>query len=477
MATAAHINQFLSTHKTGLPFETVLRWCHRHPTLNKIIAVAAFILGAALIAATPFIGAWGIATALTGSVLALASTIALIAFRSIAPSHHDMKTHTFKPARCEGGELYYHGDIPILSIDGTNPFIAGKAQGYLLAEAIQAIKDRFDFALHTVARQPRAPEIPELIAQIKATIPEEYMTEIEGVVAGYNQWASEQSRWSRPKPMTIDEAVLFHLMPDANNLPIKGIVQNPFLHEATVACSSLVGRDRQKGIVFGRNMDWPSLDLTGKYTFVKHMKKGERQTVEVSIPGLVGTLTGMNHHGLCAAMNVCPRVQKPTVQGMPAVFYNRRLLETCRDVPAATQFRNQNHPLGPYHLTVADPQTAASFHFYQATPTRKGTPLATFNIRIGEKNPVNQHYSIERSRMLLDFYRDTTPDMDREQLMEAAVALPKINNYETTHTVVMRPGVSMKVAFDNAFSGSSPLLDVPIQSLFANPPKVLAGVA
>lgn len=457
--------------------ESFLRWCHRHSTLNKVIEIAALVLGVGLVALAASLGSWSIG--LAGCALAVASAVAFFALQTLAPAHHDMKTHVFKPAHCEGGRLYYEGDLPILQIDSNDPFIAGKAQGLLLGEAIHAIQKRFDFALHTVLRRPRAYELSPLITSVKARIPPEYLREMEGLVEGYNQWVDKQ-RWPRPKKMTLDEVVLIHLMPDAHHLQMGGIVKSPFLRqEPVMGCTSLVDWDPAKGVIFGRNMDWPSLGVAGKYTFIKHTVKGALQTVEVAIPGLVGTLTGMNNHGLSLAMNVCPSDSSNEVRGMPTLFYNRFCLETCRSIDDLVPFLEQYSPLGAYHLTVADPIGADSIHFYQGGPyivrrLEPTRPLATFNSRIGDQDPpfiIDQHYTRRRQQMLDDLYRGVQPTMDHEQLVEAALALPCINNYETAHTVVMKPGTrTMKVAFDNAFSGEQRLLTVPVEKLFGQRP-------
>jgi len=45
-----------------------------------------------------------------------------------------MKQHAFKSGKCEGGEVHYVGDIPVLTLDTESPYQAGKAQGLLLGD-------------------------------------------------------------------------------------------------------------------------------------------------------------------------------------------------------------------------------------------------------------------------------------------------------------------------------------------------------
>jgi len=418
--------------------------------------MAASTLGGDLIYTAWIKGSWTMG--LAGAALAVALLVALVVFDLFVPFHHDMKDHVFKPGQCEGGKLYYEGDLPILQLDGDHPFLAGKAQGYLLGEAIRSITQRFTLSPHI---GPRADQIPEVLAKIREKIPADSIAELKGVVEGYNKWVSEQ-RWPRPKKMTVDEIVLFHLTPDAAHLKMGG---GPFLRQQAVrmGCTSLVGREKTD-IVFVRTMDWPSLNVLGKYSLIK-CTKGR---VEVSIPGMVGTLTGMRD-GFCLAMNVCPSSEAVVdMSGMPTLFYNRLCLESCRNLEDFALFREQHRPLAPYHLTVADSNGAESVHFYQGTPhvirqLGADCPLATFNSRL-DKPRIDQHYTRLRQRTFDAFCRNG------QKTMEAAVALPCINNYETIHAVVMKPGARvMKVAFDNGFSGDAPLKELN-QRLFHSLP-------
>lgn len=467
MTTAAYISQFLSTHQTGLPYEGFFRWCHEHPTLNKVIEIAAMIFGGALIAGGYTIGSWTVT--LLGVAIGVIAAIAFVFLQILAPSHHDMKTHVFQTGSCVGGELYYHGDLPILKIDGRDPRRAGFAQGYLLGESIHKITSRFALFLHTFLRQPRAEDLTEFLTQVKATLPQEYLTEMEGLVSGYNTWAQEQG-WTRPKDMTLDETLLIHLMPDLPNLVLGGIARNPFLRtEPVMGCTSILDRDPERGVLFGRNMDWPSLDLTGQYSLIKQVDRGAVRTVEVTVPGMIGALTGMNNHGFSLAMNICAEAPPHQVRGMPAVFYNRRCLESCRTVDDMAQMPST--PLTAYHLTVADPNNGASFHFYQGNERARllrNDPLATFNRTFGGPyTNFDVHFSSLRAAMWEHFYSGIQEGMDRAELMEAAVRLPGINNFETTHTVIMEPRARrMRVAFDNGFSANNPLHEVPIAELF-----------
>ncbi len=462
--------------------EQVGIWIHEHPTTVKVLKAAGLVLGAGMLASLPFTAPFigtglmaGIAVA--GTLLTLTSAVAFLALDILVPPHHDMKNHVYKPAQCEGGKLYYEGDVPVLSLDSDDPFKAGKAQGYLCGEAINRLSKRFALVLHTIARRPRADQLPNTLAGIKELIPAEYLREIEGLAEGYNQWAQEQRGWSSPKKLTVDEALLFHLIPDSLHFQpgafepalTKWLAEN-VAEEQAVACTAIVERDPQKGFVFARNMDWPSFGLAGAYSLVIHRKhaNGLLNTVEVGVPGFVGTLTGMNSRGLTLAMNVCAGKGTMSLKGMPASLYNRVCLERCRTVDDVERFVKDQSPLGAYHLTVADPNRAESVHFYQSPEKthvirrwEENRPLSTLNCRYNPKPNCPMHHSDERQERIDEFFQDR-----EDRPLEDALSLPFVNNWITTHRVVMEPQNRIfKVAFDNAFAGQAPLHEVSTQHL------------
>ncbi|MBY0529703.1 MAG: hypothetical protein K2P51_05885 [Rhabdochlamydiaceae bacterium] len=462
--------------------EQVGLWIHEHPTTIKVLKVAGLVLGVALIASvalTAPILATSVVIGLgfTGALLTLASSVALFALDLIVPPHHDMKHHLFKPNQCEGGRLYYQGDVPVLSLDSDDPFKAGKAHGYLCGEAINRLSKRFDLVLHTLGGQPRADRLKRTLFAMRQIIPTEYLREMEGLVQGYDQWAQEQHWWQFSKKITVDDVLLLHLIPDSLNFQPGAFesalrkssveTENRNISQSiAVGCSAVIERDSRTGFRFARNMDWPSFGLAGAYSLVINRKhtNGLLNTVEVGMPGFIGTLTGMNSEGLSLAMNVCSGGKTSALRGMPASFYNRSCLEKCRTVEDVKRFTHHQSPLGAYHLTVADRDQAESIHFYQSNQNthlirrwRKNQPLSTLNCRYSPEPNCAMHYSVERQKLIDAFFQDRN-----NRPLEEVLSLPYVNNWLTTHRVVMEPKTrSFRVAFDNAFAGKAPLHEVP----------------
>lgn len=465
------------------PLQKVSSWAEENATAIKVAKIAFVVLGVGGLASLPFtapiLGAGLIAgLAITGVAILVATGIshyALGLLKIVVPPHHDMKTHIFKPGKCEGGELSYEGDVPILSLESDNPYKAGKAHGYLCGEQISRITERFQSFLPSL----RASEAPKAAEAIKKILPPHLLAEMEGMVAGYNQWVSEQPFWRASHKLTLEDVILVHVIPDQYSFdPLAyekkggdaGPVKTPRL---AVACSSIVERDREKGVVFARNMDCISLGLAGSHSLIIHRKHslGKHSTVEVGLAGFVGTLTGMNSEGLSLAMNICESFTVATEppRGMPAAIYNRLCLETCSTVDEVAQFTQRHSPLGAYHLTATDKEEALAFHFYQGPEEthrirrlEEGLPLYTLNCRYDPEPRCHTHYGEQRSEWLKWFFahREGRP-------LEETLSLPFVNNEGTMHKVLMHPRTrTFKVALDNTFAGKAALHSVPTERLF-----------
>lgn len=499
MNTTNYINHFqtqeLSKYDQSLSkAEKVQFWVHKNSKLVKTIEVATILFGVVAIASAPFswpvIAGGAVALAVIGGLVATISAVAL-KFLDIALSpHHDMKNHTFKTGSYGVGKLYYQGDVPILELQSDDSYKAGEAHGFLLAPYLSKMYQRLQF-VSKLGHMPTASQLPNVLENIKKTIPEAYLKEMQGMVDGYNKWG--QSKFIKEKKITLDDLLLFHLMPDQTHF-------NPKLHESmlknqapdtsaqpnnilpVVGCTVVIDRDEKEGLTFGRNMDWPSFGIFGSHTIGinRKYKDGRLSTFEIGIIGMSGTLTGMNEKGLSISMNVCSNNTK-RIEGMPALFYNRMCLESCQNVDEVEARVKEQAPLGAYHLSTADANQARSFHFFQGATKKhtirhwaKENPLVVTNCNYANENlkysPM--HRSSERhdiiDRLFQKAQKEITKDqMRRAQLVEASLALPYVNNSLSAHCVVMNPlHRRIKVAFDHAFVGTAPLHELDTSIFF-----------
>jgi predicted choloylglycine hydrolase len=126
---------------------------------------------------------------------------------------------------------------------------------------------------------------------------------------------------------------------------------------AMVACSTITlpGEAAPDGVArFGRNLDFPSLDVADKYStlFVYH-PQGRYAFASVAWPGMVGVLSGMNEHGLSVAnmeVNRPPRLPN----AMPYTLLYRAILEQCRTTDEAVALLEKTPRQTSNNLMIMD---------------------------------------------------------------------------------------------------------------------------
>ena len=137
----------------------------------------------------------------------------------------------------------------------------------------------------------------------------------------------------------------------------------------TFGCSVLsveASRSATGGVLFGRNLDYPSLGYVQDYTLVTvYRPTGKHAFVSIGFPGLVGVISGMNDAGLCVAVlevydaKDCEPHFDP--QGVPYALCHRRLLEECTTIAEAKKLLEGMHRTSILNLAVADRNGAAVF--------------------------------------------------------------------------------------------------------------------
>ncbi len=472
----------------------IFRWMHNHPRAVKSAEVAIFAFGTYLInCGLNNYYSKGLSFAL-GSTSMVVSSVAYKILDFFAPPTHELSHHVFEPATCEGASLVYQGDIPVLTITTDDSFKAGYGHGFLLADQIYKIRETNSFVLHTLAREPRHTALIKSIETVKKLLPQEYIDEINGLVKGYNE-KRKHWRYVKGSPLTVEEIILLHLLPDKLHLELKEM-ENWLTRESNesaektfskseyfpMGCTTVIDGNSLSGPVVGRNLDWSSLGIYGTYSLiVQRESKDGKKTIDLGFPSFLGTLTGMNHHGLCVAMNVC-RGETDYIEGIPASFYNRVCLENNRSVEDVGEFIKSHRPLGPYHLSVTDKKDSMTVHFFQdkgkdfVRSWDKEEPLVTTNFRYGPKGrtrptPTN---SEKREETVAKYFDDLKAiggkeESDPVKWIEKALSLPKVNSIRNIHSVVMHPeSLTLKLSFDNGWAASLPRQEIATKKWFEN---------
>lgn len=484
--TEKYIQEFDRTHRAPLHF-AFLKLIHDHPKIVKITQVAMTALAGVAIVAAVTMPPVSIALGVAAGILLLSAACSWLMLKYITCAKHDMAIHTYKEQRClhpetneEIGKLYYKGDIPVLELKGARPHSWGYAHGYILAPQISQLKSNFDRMLFAVV--PAASQLGTVIEELKKQIPDDYKTELEGLAEGYNKYAEENVLSDR---ITLEDLIRLHLIPDSKHFHLKpmekalskqkkeqrGIVGQ--LREAAGgACTTILYKDEQHGLIFSRNMDWLPFGKGGSNSLLMHWKRSG--IVTIGAPGLIGAVTGWNKNKVCLAMNVCPGKTKQ-VKGMPAILYNRQILESASNVDGIDRLieGKDSRPLGAYHLTVADGQgNGKCFSFYnddrdaKNAPEDQGKPHFIRNLEEGKPLEVlNWRYPAEEGgsfdspgrHLLLKQYFTLLKikGLNVLEIMRHALKLSKVNSPITMHAVVMRPQKGeIELNVDNGFAAS-----------------------
>lgn len=157
-------------------------------------------------------------------------------------------------------------------------------------------------------------------------------------------------------------------------------VGNAFLEIRRLGgCSALIVEDDRTstdGPLFGRNFDFPPMDILQKYSLVTAYRLKDRHSfVSIGFPGLVGVISGINDKGLAVATLDVYQSKDGSVKfnakGVPLTWTYRRILEECETVDEAFQLLKKTERTTWMNLAVSDKQHAAVFEITPDNVTRR----------------------------------------------------------------------------------------------------------
>jgi hypothetical protein len=267
-----------------------------------------------------------------------------------------------------------------------------------------------------------------------------------------------------------------HLIPDSKHFHPHTLEQEwgEYLAEeepaGSLACTSLLDRDDQGHVIFGRNMDWcPFGEAGGKSLVMVWKRKG---IAVLGVPGMIGPVTGWNKNKIAIAMNVCPG-ETAEVRGMPSILFNRHVLESADSVHSIHRLVDVEQPLGPYHLTIAGPKEGGCISFYQEDGNHHRRDLLDRHIEVlNWEYPLCQggYFNSQCRHELLTPYFDGAKNIANRhpKLMENALQLaPYINSWITMHSLVFRPAQDqIKMNWDNGYAASGQWIEGRMTEFF-----------
>lgn len=362
---------------------------------------------------------------------------------------------SFQPFIKDNVSLDYEGILPVLSIKEKNPFLEGFYHGYYLEKQITILRD--NLFIPKVEKKHI-----KIVEECEKLIPKKFLDEMQGIVNGYNLKIKQISRFYNS--LTLQELILFHMLPELEQFNL----EDSFSTSSNMACTVVLSHDKELGFIMGRNLDWHTKGVMGSYTLLVRREGQNKTTLNLTLPGMVGVLTGMNDQGLCVAINVC----KGTINsfdGMPSLLFNRHCLESKSSIEEVKELTELERPMGAYHLSMADSTGAAVVHFYQDNNKdywRKfeNDPIVTTNYRYGsygKANPTSKDSELREAAIEKSLNENESQNVLNRT--EKALSLPRVNNIKTAHQLIMFPKTkSMNVKFDNGWAANSPSVNVTI---------------
>jgi isopenicillin-N N-acyltransferase-like protein len=237
-------------------------------------------------------------------------------------------------------------------------------------------------------------------------------------------------------------------------------------------CSSLIvepDRSATKGPLFGRNLDYFTLDVLDRYSLVTVCRpEGKHAFASIGFPGLFGCLSGMNDAGLALAthqvygsLDASPRFNP---KGMPYTFCFRQILEQCTTVEEAERLLRSAERTTFFNLAICDRRGGAVF---EATPKT----LAVRRAEAGICACTNHFRTAEL--LLFPFCRRYDKLMESKSLRRLAVAdvaqkLDEVNQGSlTVQTMIFEPAtLKLHLAIGKCPSSSQPMKELDLKRLF-----------
>jgi hypothetical protein len=436
-------------------------WIHNHTKLVKISRIALDMIGTSLIIAGFFGFSYThLPLLIAGALIVLISELAFQTFKLAGFIAFDPEIPSFseKTSLSKNSKLHYQNSAPILELNENTPFENGKAHGELMAPYIFKMLSRTRFTMKLFGML-HIEKIKKALPEIQKKIPLPYLEELRGLLEGMNEWDRKKS-FFKPKPITLDELILFQLIPDMAHLTLSNM--------AVVGCTVVADKEKDGSFVFGRHLDWPSFGTYGSHTLLIKRKN----TLSVSVPGLIGDLTVMNT-SLFLTLNVCsPKIIVDSVETdkIPSIFLLRKIAETYTSVETlqkAIRDETLETPLVPFHANIMDEKSLITVHFRQQMDGIKpvirnferkkaNTLYATYNDHHPTEDTKSHriYMGVERENAGNTAYLANQEKTAFERVRMILKQRP-INNHLTIHHVIYRPTQRLlTLRFDDSFAAS-----------------------
>lgn len=347
----------------------------------------------------------------------------------------------FPESKQDAGSLRYVNELPVVCVEGT-PQDVGTQIGLL---AVKPAARLLEYPRDYLRKNGRAAAWPDLMAAGKnmlANFPAAHREELEAIV----------------KATGLDRDLLVA----ANTM---------FDMHKPMGCSALMvetPRSAERGPLFGRNLDFPTLGYLHEYTLVTvYRPKGKHAFVSVGFPGLVGCVSGMNDAGLTLAVLevTSTRDGSPLFdpKGTPYALCFRRLLEDCKTVEEAEKTLRGMKRTTRINLAICDPNRSAVF---EITPKSLVVRDSVRGICA-----CTNHFRTRELATELNCRRFETLEKSRQSLKlgvaDVQEKLHSVRQDDTHQTMIFEPtSLKLHLAYGKCPSSALPLKTVELAPLF-----------
>lgn len=377
------------------------------------------------------------------------TTLFLVGTSAVKPQEKKASFRYPENPSTQNGKLRYINNIPVLEVQGS-PEQMGDAIGkYVVKNAPKATKYPRDVLSHF------------------------------GVEFMWIVFAKAGQRMANffPKDYTKE----LNAMATASGISKEDLIVGNTLFDLkkVVACSGVTiepANSSTGGMLFGRNLDYPSLGYINQYTLVTVYKpENKKAFAAIGFPGLIGCLSGMNQDGLCLAIHEVIDIKtgqkKFNYNGIPYAMCYRQLLEECSTVDQAYELLNKLPRTSTTNLLIADRKRSAVF---EVTPdkvierkSKDGVAVCCNHFCCSEIKPffpINVRRSFQRFT-LLEELRTNENKVSPAQVMEY---LDSVNlGDDTLQTMVFEPStLRLHLAFQGTPSSKGPFHTLELESLF-----------
>lgn len=261
----------------------------------------------------------------------------------------------FPEAKSGAGELRYIGDVPVVTLAGTPEQIGAQFGELVLTPAKKPLVGRVDAYMAKIGWGDAFPKMVKFSGPLFTMFPEHNQREL----------------LTAAKTADVDLRLLtaLNLIPDLAKLG---------------GCSTLVvepSRSATGGTLFGRNLDWPPHEKLGEFTLVAVVRPtGKKAFAAVTLPVVLGVLSGTNEAGLSLAINEITATKdgskKQDLNGTPMLFLFRKILEECSTVDEAEKMLNSVKRTTWFCLTVVDKKGGCVFEVTPKSVVRRDSENA-----------------------------------------------------------------------------------------------------